>query len=315
MSRPGISVIVPVYNVEAYAERCARALFEQTLDDIELIFVDDCSPDRSMDVIRNVLKEYPQRRHQTMILRHCSNKGVAAARTTGMKVMTGYYMTHCDPDDIPDREMYARMYETATTNDADIVSCRYKEEPGNGSVHGTKFTGSGLECLRNGGYTYGLWDKIIRASIIRDNNIYPYEGINYNEDLNVIVRALCHARNVVGMEEALYVHIVGRTGSICSGNYKKLLSDQSVASMKLLDDYLERYGRSTGDRRYSSRMTDRTKFWMKNALFTKDDIDLWISLWPESRRAIRHIGSLSIKERVLMMITAYTPKIGKHLLK
>lgn len=305
MSRPRVSVIIPVYNVEAYSERCARALFEQTLDDIELIFVDDCSPDHSVDVIRNVLEDYPHRREQTMILRHSTNKGVAAARTTGMKAMTGEYMAHCDPDDMPTAEMYARMYAAARDNDADIVSCMYEENPGDGSAHGTIFTGSGLEALQTGGYTYGLWDKIIRASIIKDNEIYPYAGINYNEDLNVIVRALCHTRKVLGLEDALYIHSVGRAGSICSGNYKALLTNHSVPCMKLLDEFLEEYGHSCGDRRYSSRLTDRIKFWMKNALFTKADIDMWRSLWPESRRAIRHIKSLSVKERAMMTIVAY----------
>ena len=314
MSRPGISVIIPVYNVEAYAERCARALFGQTMDNIELIFVDDCSPDRSVDVIRNVLKEYPHRQRQTMVLRHSHNKGVAAARTTGMKVMTGEYMAHCDPDDTPDTEMYAKMYAAAKANDADLVSCRYEESPGDGAAHGTEFTGTGLEALMTGRYTYGLWDKIIRASIIKYNDIYPYAGINYNEDLNVIVRALCHSMKVVGVEEALYVHSVGRTGSICSGNYKALLTNHSVPCMKLLDEFLERYGYRCGDPRYSSRLTDRIKFWMKNALFTKADIDMWLSLWPESRRAIRHIDSLSAKERMMLTLMSYSPAVGKRLL-
>lgn len=314
MSRPGVSVIIPVYNVEAYAERCARALFGQTMDNIELIFVDDCSPDRSVDVIRNVLKEYPHRLKQTMILRHSRNKGVASARTTGMKAMTGDYMAHCDPDDMPTAEMYARMYAAARANDADIVSCRYQESPGDGTARGTVFTGTGLEALMTGGYTYGLWDKIIRASIIKDNDLYPYAGINYNEDLNVIVRALCFSGKVVGMEDALYIHSVGRMGSICSGNYKALLNDHSVPCMKLLDEFLDRFGYRYADPRYSSRLTDRTKFWMKNALFTKADIDMWLELWPESRRAIRHIDSISAKERMMMTIMAYSPAIGKRLL-
>ena len=61
---PKVSVIIPVYGVEKYIERCARSLFKQTLDDIEYLFIDDCTPDDSVDVLRNVLEEYPNRKSQ-----------------------------------------------------------------------------------------------------------------------------------------------------------------------------------------------------------------------------------------------------------
>lgn len=314
MDLPKISVIVPIYGVETYIERCVRALMEQTLDDIELIFVDDCSPDRSVEILLDVIKDYPQRAHQINILRHDRNMGVAAARTTGMKAMTGEYMSHCDPDDIPDPDMYSRMFASAKALDADIVTCTYLDEP-NGRLAGATFSGTGMEALRTGNFTYGLWDKIIRSSIIQDNSIYPFEGINYNEDLNVIVRALCHSGRVTAIPRPLYHHTVGRDGSICSGDYRELLMRHSVPSMKKLDEWLDQFGHTTGDRRYSSRLTDPIKFWMKNALFAAGDIDLWQALWPECRRFIPKIKSLSIKERALMTIAAYSPKTIKRLLR
>ena len=66
---PKVSVIVPVYGVEIYIERCARSLFEQTLDDIEYLFIDDCTPDRSIEILKQVLEDYPQRKTQTIIHR------------------------------------------------------------------------------------------------------------------------------------------------------------------------------------------------------------------------------------------------------
>ncbi len=315
MERAKISVIVPVYNVEPYVERCVRALFGQTLDDLEIIFIDDCSPDHSMDVIHRLLSEYPQRAARTIILRHDRNQGVAAARTTGMKAMTGEYMAHCDPDDAPYPEMYRLMYEAAKSDDADMVTCTYTEEPGSGVPRGSTFSGEAYDALRSGSYTYALWDKIIRSSIIKDNEIYPFEGINYNEDLNVIVRALCHSRRVKGLEAPLYYHSVGRDGSICSGDYRRLLLEHSVPSMRRLDEFLDRFGNESGDRRYSSRLTDPIKFWMKNALFRKDDVELWCSLWPECRRTIPWLHSLSIKERALMTLLARSPKTLKRILK
>lgn len=314
MARPCVSVIIPVYNVASYIGRCAHALFGQTLDEMELIFVDDSSPDDSVEILHSVLNEYPHRRAATRIIHHERNSGVAAARTTGMKAMTGEYMAQCDPDDFPDPDMYRKMYAAAKEADADIVSCMYMEEPGDRQPHGIAYTGDGYGALQDGQYTFGLWDKIIRAGIIENNDIYPYEGINYNEDLGVIVRALCHSVRVIGIGDALYHHTVDRKDSICNGNYKELLLNYSVPCLMLLDEYLDLLGRDTGDSRFSSRLTDTVKFWMKNALYSSGNIEMWRNLWPESRRAIRRIKSLSKKERMLMSLFAYTPSPFHRLL-
>ena len=96
---PKVTVIIPVYGVEKYISRCARSLFEQTLDDIEYIFVDDCTKDNSIGVLQEVLEQYPQRREQTRIVKLLVNSGQAAARKYGMQLATGDYIIHCDGDD------------------------------------------------------------------------------------------------------------------------------------------------------------------------------------------------------------------------
>lgn len=122
---PKVSVIIPVYGVKKYIERCARSLFEQTLDDIEYIFVDDSTPDNSISILRKVLSEYPNREKQVKILRHEKNKGLAQARQTGLKIASGEYIAHCDSDDWVDVHMYEEMYNKAIEEDADVVVCDY----------------------------------------------------------------------------------------------------------------------------------------------------------------------------------------------
>ena len=75
---PKVSVIVPVYNVENYMERCAVSLFEQTLDDIEYLFIDDCTPDHSIEILRATLERYPSRRERVRIISMASNSGLPA---------------------------------------------------------------------------------------------------------------------------------------------------------------------------------------------------------------------------------------------
>lgn len=100
MEYPKISIIIPVYGVEKCIERCARSLFEQTLKEgIEYIFIDDCTPDKSIEIVKRVLEEYPERKEQVKIVRHEHNRGVAAARNTALDAATGEFVFFVDADD------------------------------------------------------------------------------------------------------------------------------------------------------------------------------------------------------------------------
>ena len=118
-----VSVIVPVYNVAKWIERCARSLFEQTLEDMEFIFVDDASPDESISILKRVMLDYPRRACQVNIVTHEANLGSSYARNTGMTVAKGEYIAYCDSDDWVSNDMYASLYEEAKRSDADICYC------------------------------------------------------------------------------------------------------------------------------------------------------------------------------------------------
>lgn len=89
---PKVSIIILVYNIEKYIEKCARSLFQQTLDDLEYIFVNDCTPDNSINVIQDVLKDYPSRKNQVKIVNLEINSGQAAARKRGVLEATGEFV-------------------------------------------------------------------------------------------------------------------------------------------------------------------------------------------------------------------------------
>ena len=131
---PKVSIIIPVYKAEQYIDRCVRALFGQNLRDLEYIFVDDCSPDRSIDVMEQVLREYPDRQQQVKIIRHRRNMGVGQSRQDGIDEATGEYIIHCDPDDWVEPEMYYLMYDAACRTNADIVVCDYFENTSDSEI-------------------------------------------------------------------------------------------------------------------------------------------------------------------------------------
>ena len=111
---PAVSVIIPVYGVEKYIERCARSLFEQTMEDLEYIFVDDCTPDASMDILARVMDDYPARRCQVKVLHNEVNRGLAYTRRRGVEASTGDYIIHCDSDDYVEKDIYEKLYAKAT---------------------------------------------------------------------------------------------------------------------------------------------------------------------------------------------------------
>lgn len=129
-----VSVIIPVYGVEKYIERCARSLFEQTLGDIEYLFIDDCTPDKSIEILKKVLEEYPQRKSQVIIHHMDKNSGQAAVRKWGMQNATGDFVIHCDSDDWVDTDMYRAMYEKAIEENTDVVVCDYIITDGNNVI-------------------------------------------------------------------------------------------------------------------------------------------------------------------------------------
>ena len=182
---PKVSVVIPTYKVEKYIERCARSLFEQTLDSLEYIFVDDCSPDNSIAVMQKVLEEYPQRKDQVKVIRHEVNQGVGAARNHGVAACTGDYIIHCDPDDWVDLNMYETMYNKAIETNADMVySDFYINTPYREKTRKTESINNKDDFLfylcSDQAYA-ALWTKLYKRTICHSIPKID-EGLSVNED-------------------------------------------------------------------------------------------------------------------------------------
>ena len=114
---PKISVIIPVYNVEQYLRECLDSCIHQTLEDIEIVCVDDCSLDNS----DKILKDYAAKDNRIKIIKHETNKGPGAARNTGVTFATGEYIWFVDSDDWIAKEACQLLYNTAKKNDIDVL--------------------------------------------------------------------------------------------------------------------------------------------------------------------------------------------------
>lgn len=194
-----VSILVPVYAVEAYIAECAQSLFGQDYRDLEYIFVDDCSPDNSISVLKEVLTAFPERANQVKIIRHEQNKGVGAARQTAFEHATGEAIMHADSDDIMPPHAVSALVETMQTGNYDIVTGAYTtyENHSEGAVNlppnmpRERYI-SLLLCQNK--VKNNLWARLYRRAFLLEQGIDFKLGINYCEDYTAIARAFFTAR-------------------------------------------------------------------------------------------------------------------------
>lgn len=301
-----VSVVIAVYNVEQYIERCAISLFEQTLNDVEYIFVDDCSTDSSIAVVKDVLKRYPERAKYVKIISNDQNSKVAYTRTVGMKAATGEYVIHCDPDDYHERNAFETMYDAAVENKADIAVCDYYFTLGDVTeiVNNNLYNGVPSECIKHIYESYffpSLCSTMLSRDLIIEHNLYPYLGINTGEDLNVLLRAYHYAKRCIHIKQPLY-HYIKREGSLSQNRDSLSLWNSNISkNLKLLIDFFD----ETEDKEYSV-MLNFLKFQKKMFLLGAKpaQVKMWYKLYPECRKDIFKFRNMSVAQKVMYFMFA-----------
>jgi glycosyltransferase involved in cell wall biosynthesis len=216
---PKISVIVPIYKVERYIRTCVETLFAQSWQNLEYIFVDDGSPDESVEILLSVLNEFPERKPQTRIIRQ-ENKGLPEARMSGLAAATGDYIIHVDSDDWVEPEFIARMAKKILSEAADVVYCdfwfEYKNKPPKIKREADISPNTGaaaLKAMHNSKIRAYMWNKLIKRSLY-DLNAMVVPPFGYHEDLVFQTQILFNARKCIHLNEALYHYRYIRKGSL-----------------------------------------------------------------------------------------------------
>lgn len=207
MKKAKVSVIIPVYNVEEYIRKCLDSLVNQTLKDIEIIVVNDGSPDNSQDIIDEYVEKYPKKIKSFIK----ENGGQGSARNFGLEHATGEYIGYVDSDDYVDISMYEKLYTNAKKNKSDISIC------GTYVVAGEKLIEE-LEPMffsdKKKNAFFGkkaVWNKIYKKELIIDNKLEFRSKIWY-EDFDFSFKALSAANKVSYINEPLYYYLI-RPGS------------------------------------------------------------------------------------------------------
>lgn len=225
-----LSIIVPVYNVEDYIEKCLYSLVNQNIENYEIIVVVDGSKDDSIITVNKYKKKYPN----LIVVKETENRGLSAARNLGISLAKGKYIGFVDSDDYVDHSMFSKMLKSAIKNNSDIVVCSYYKNINKvlKKVNIKKMISTNDFLLHCPPYA---WNKIYRADLF-ENIRFP-EKINY-EDISTVFPLICLAQQINVINEPLYYYTYKRDGSILSTYTIKTLD--LIKSLEILNDFFKK---------------------------------------------------------------------------
>lgn len=202
-----VSILVPVYGVEKYIERCARSIFEQTYRNLDIVFVDDCTPDKSIEILKRVLDDYPERTAQTRIIRHEHNRGLAAARNTAVAAATGTFLTHLDSDDWLELDAVEELVKKQVETGAEIVTGDFtiwKKDGKESFVWQEMDKENYLKALLTNSCKSYMCGRLIKRALYIDNGISTKEGCDFQEDWQVLPRLAYNSHFLSHAHRQLY---------------------------------------------------------------------------------------------------------------
>ncbi len=302
-----VSVIIPVYRVERFVERCAESLMSQSMrEGVEFIFVDDATPDDSIALVRKVVERHPERAAQVRILTHEYNKGLPSARNTGLSVAKGKYIFHCDGDDYVDNDMLEFLTNYAETEDAEFLWCdwyltfedkeRYMVQP--------KFANAEevLIAMLSGGMKFNVWNKFVRKSLYTKNCIRFPDGYGMGEDMTMIQLAAC-ANKVAYVSRAFYHYVKTNMNSFSQTYSERHLQELQHNVNETVHYILSIYG---------CRLEREIAFFKLEAKFPflisdgrKGEYRRWREWYPEANAYIMQNHNISARSRWVQWLAAH----------
>ncbi|WP_372518435.1 glycosyltransferase family 2 protein [Candidatus Ruminimicrobiellum ovillum] len=227
-NNPKVSIIIPVYNVEQYLRQCLDSVCNQTFKDIEIIIVNDCSPDNSLEII----KEYQRKDERIVLVDLKQNVGLGFARNEGMKVAKGKYITFVDSDDWIANNYVEVLYNEIESNSLDVVcAAAYIYNNIQKKIIDHKFVSAdklnrqkikNKDCLlipKRNCFIIPVWLKIYKKSFLLDNNIF-FE-LKESEDNLFFFYVLLKTENIKFIDDKIYYYRINREYSLMQAINKK----------------------------------------------------------------------------------------------
>lgn len=296
-----VSVIILVYNVEMYIERCVHSLLSQTLEEMEFIFVDDCTPDHSIDILRSVIEKYPARKAQIKIVRNRINRGQMQSRIIGILQAKGEFIASLDSDDWIEPNTYENLYNKAHEEDVDCLLFGYSRDFINHSelCHRVFPYSSGKELIENSyrfPFEFFTWCTLIRnnknlhniLSLFQDKE--EWEHVTMWEDVALMFLIYYYAKKVSYSSECYYHYNKSNLNSAVNTQDVKKVRD----AYKVVD-FLETLF-------YEEKCLQLTinclKFGAKSVLMDIKGLDAWRHEHSEANKDLMKYTSIPLKVRL-----------------
>lgn len=283
-----VSILMPIFKVEQYLEKALDSVFTQTYQNIDFVFVNDCSPDNSFQVLKNTIDKHGIDESRYKIIIHEKNEGIAKSRADCLMNAEGEYVLFVDSDDWIEPEMVETMLDATDNGQIDIVGSDIKSDDINGKskYHHENYAktchGNLIRCL-NYDINTVLWKLLIRKDLFNNFSISP---IDIGEDYIISIKLYYYAMNFCSIDKAYYHYVqynenrlsFKRLKSIndhikCVCEIEKFLRDEGVYNCKIEEKLLLR------------------KFNIKSNFLTNEfyDIEAYKSVFPEANMIWRKI--------------------------
>ena len=215
-----VSIIIPVYKVEPYIERCIQSVLRQTYRDLEVILVDDCTPDRSMELAKACIEQSPLSKDLKFVfLHHEQNQSVSVCRNDGIDAATGEYLMFIDSDDYITDDCVETLAKPLENFAYDIVAGNYELHDNGFGIQGAPLGLRGAimqtkdiaESIKTYKLYCAVWNKLYNARFIKDNKIYFQKRLPYEDELWTAL-VVCSAKSMYAEQRITY-HYEIRDGS------------------------------------------------------------------------------------------------------
>lgn len=299
--QPLVSVIIPVYRAAQTLPECLQGLRKQTYRRLQLIFIDDCSPDASTEVILAHREGLTELGMEVLLLRHEVNRGVAVARNTGLDAATGEYIYSLDADDRLDPQTIERLVEAAESHQVPLVGCEYYLEQGDlhrvitqPDVH------TGEEAFRQlcyGRMKWNLWLFLFRRELIESPRLRFLPGQNMGEDLMLMSVLFHRVDQLVILHEPLYTYV--RSDAQLTGTYRPEHWTQISQNLQAIEQQLPTI---------ASGELAALKLTLKLPLLVtgrREDYHHWRELYPETRAYITQVPVQPARIKLLQWMATY----------
>ena len=206
-----VSIGIPVYNAEKYIERCVISILEQDYASIEVIFVDDASKDRSVDIIKQTLESFISRKESVRIIHHKTNQGVSVARNTFLDNQTGDFVMFVDADDYLMPGAISKLVVKQQEDNSDLVSGNFVMDCGNRKIHSGEVNSDSTPeallyrcCATSGGHNNVA--RLFRATLLNNPDVRFRPEIKIGEDWVFMVEAVLRMHSISYVDDLVYVY-------------------------------------------------------------------------------------------------------------